>query len=191
MASDHEALDDLVRRLGASATTDGRAELADEFVRRLRAHVKAADELVVPLLKERATSRDLEQLQKVVAVDARLAEELERLAGTAPGDPDFDARLQRVKRDLVEHEDLESSVVLPRSEDLLGDQELIALGGRIERREDALMRLPGLRTDRGSPRFDLIGSARSAGIIVASGVVLSILGRRPRMRTSRPCPPRR
>src|SRR6266496_1455049 len=80
MASDHEALDDLVRRLGASATTDGRAELADEFVRRLRAHVKAADELVVPLLKERATSRDLEQLQKVVAVDARLAEELERLA---------------------------------------------------------------------------------------------------------------
>jgi hypothetical protein len=193
MTSDHEALDDLLRRLAAAATTNGRGELAEEFTRRLRAHVAAADELVLPLLRERATGGDLEQLQRVLAVDARLSGELERLAGLAPGDANFDAQLERVRRELVEHADLESSLVLPRTEDLLDDQELIALGERIERREGARpggswrSRLPA----QVSIPAGLVRAARTVGIIVAAGVVLAILGRRPRLRTSGPRPPRR
>jgi hypothetical protein len=82
MASDHEVVEDLLTRLSGSSTSDGRGELADEFARRLRAHVRAADELLVPVLRQRATGGDLARLDEVDAVDTRLTGELERLART-------------------------------------------------------------------------------------------------------------
>jgi hemerythrin superfamily protein len=197
MASDHQAVEDLLNRLSGPSTSDGRGELADEFARRLRAHVRAADEVLVPVLRKRATGGDLERLAAVDAVDTRLTGELERLARTVPSDPEFDEQLSRVRQELTRHMDLEESVVLPRTEDLLSDDELIQLGARIERRQKALMRAPGLGASFAVPRaeslpFDPVKVARTVGIIVAAGVVLAVLGRlRPRMRTSGPRPPRR
>jgi hemerythrin superfamily protein len=197
MASDHEVVEDLLTRLSGSSTSDGRGELADEFARRLRAHVRAADELLVPVLRQRATGGDLARLDEVDAVDTRLTGELERLARTGPSDPGFDEQIGRVRQELTRHMDLEESVVLPRTEDLLSDDELIELGARIERRQKALLRGPRLGARLAVPRpeslpFDPVRLARTVGIIVAAGVLLAVWGRlRPRMRTSGPLPPRR
>jgi hypothetical protein len=196
MAADHEAVDDLLTRLLSPSASNGRGELADEFVRGLRAHVRSADELLVPALRRRANGHDLEQLAKVEAINSRLAEELERMARIPPADPGFDAQLRRVREELTKHADLEEMFVLPRTEDLVPDDELISLGTRIERFEQALLQAPGLRARlaqgaKAMP-FDPAKLARTVAMIVAAGVLLAVLDRigRQRLRTGDPIPPR-
>jgi hemerythrin superfamily protein len=194
---DHETLEDLRAKLLAAPTPDARGGPARDFTRRVSAHVTATDELLTAALRRRAELPDLDHLDEIAAVNAQLLQDLERLTELAPTDPGFDDQLRRVGKELTRHVELEESRILPRVEDVLSDEELITLGGVIERRQAALLRAPNLLTRLPFPGpppmpVDLARLARTLGIIVAAGVLLAVWGRlRPRMRTSGPIPPGR
>ena len=197
MTSDHETLEELVAKLLATPPPSDRVEPTRDFTRRLDAHVTAADELLAPALRRRAERRDVEHLDELEAVDTQLLQDLERLTQLGPTHAEFDDQLRRVRKELTRHVELEETGILPRTEDLLSDNELISLGAAIERRQSAVLRTTNLLARLPLPSRPPMPSdpgklLRTIGIIVAAGVLLAVLGRmRPRMRTSGPIPPGR
>ena len=198
MISDHHELEMLFGGPDEGASADGDAPARDpalvsDQLARLRAHVTIADELLYPAVRERAPIADLARVKQADEDLHRINDLLDRLASLEPRTSEFDEALDRLREWYTRHTLLEESVILPRAEDLLSDEELLRLGERMQKRRDRLTRRPLSTVAAAVPlTSDPSKTLRTVAIIVLAGVALAVLGRLRRpMRTSGPRPLRR
>jgi len=190
LISDHEEVAELVADLAQRRGDEsgGRRALAEQLARRLRAHMMVTRELLVPAVRERAADGERRELDAAGSVSAEVEAILDELSALDPRQAPFDERLSELRERLVQHVDQEETLLGPRAEDLLTDEELLTLGARMERRRAELL-VPATSRAVGA----VVRVVRTAALILAAGAALAVLGRLRRrpMRSSRPRPPRR
>lgn len=133
---DHDEVKKLLDKL--DATTERAIKTREEGFRTLKedlsVHEIIEEEIFYPALKEHAETREivLEAYEEHDVVDTILGE----LEQTAVDDETWKAKFTVVKENLEHHIDEEEGEMFQQARDLLGRDELVALGEKMQRRRE-------------------------------------------------------
>jgi hemerythrin superfamily protein len=125
--ADHAEIKGLFREVTTASATEAKEDAFRRLVRKLVVHETAEQEVVRPLTR-RAPDGDRiadGRLQEESEGEKLLAE-LERLG---VDDPSFDAKIEKLRRDVVEHAELEEQHEHPRIEEHTDQADLERLAG--------------------------------------------------------------
>jgi hemerythrin-like domain-containing protein len=178
---DHRRLEGLLERFAQSDGGDPaeRAVLAGQVETAVRHHVAVEEELLYPAYRRRATDTrpGLDLLDEGEEQHRLIGVLTEELAGMDPDGDGFTAKLRVLAEQIHKHLDAEEAGLLTAIEDLLGDDELLDLGRRIEDRKRVVAAQEELAASigpAGGPRRRLLAVVGGvAAVAVAAAMVLA------------------
>jgi hemerythrin-like domain-containing protein len=133
-----ELLSDLEETTARSAKK--RIDLLERLALEVRVHAQIEEEIFYPAFHDAAKTKEDEKLFHEAAEEhAIVHEKLPVLESTDPATELFSARA-KVMKDLIEHHaEEEEKEILPRAKELLGRDELVELGQRMQDRKEELL----------------------------------------------------
>jgi hemerythrin-like domain-containing protein len=126
-----ERLDQFERAADNSGT---RRRLAGEITELLRRHVADEEAIFYAALRRHQQEQDSRPTDTATRQHTELGRQLDELDKLPSGDGSFDARMAVLVEQTRRHLDHEDATVLTAAEETIDDQELIALGERMEER---------------------------------------------------------
>jgi hemerythrin-like domain-containing protein len=194
LREDHRRLEELLGTLERSAGDAGRrGVLAGQVHAALRDHVDQEEGLLYPAVRARPDGPkvDGEVLGRGAEQHRRLSVLAEELAGLAAGDDRFVAKLGVLAEQVRVHLDEENTRLFTAAEDVLGDDELLDLGRRLEERKRVVSAQQELRDEMAGVAPPPSGRDRRllrAAVAAAAAAMLALLVTRrgPRRRSARP-----
>jgi hemerythrin superfamily protein len=132
--ADHEAVLDLLTRLGQTSGAVERGELAATAVKELRAHTRVEEDVFYPAVAE-SVPDGAGFVQVSREEHGKAAAQLDRLEKLSPEDRGFAPAAGELTRLVKEHVADEEMQLFPRVRTAMGAEQLAELGTRIEERK--------------------------------------------------------
>lgn len=133
LKDDHKTVEDLFKRFesaGEGAIEEKRT-IRDRVVKELSVHAHIEEVVFYPATKEaRGGTEDM--VQEALQEHAKAKEALRELSMLEPDDPQFDAIMAQLVKDVRHHVDEEENEMFPKVTEVLSSQELSELGDRLQ-----------------------------------------------------------
>ena len=135
LKKDHREVDAMFKEIHAlsDSASASRRKLFDRIADALELHTRVEEEILYPAVKD-ASRRDKEARQEVLEAyeeHDNVKSMIEKLRETDPKDETYKAKLQVLEELVKHHVKEEEREFFPEARELLGDDEIDALGDRI------------------------------------------------------------
>jgi hemerythrin superfamily protein len=106
-----------------------RKDLVDQVTIELVRHAVAEEVAVYPAVKDKVSAEEAERAKRE---HAEAEETLKRLEGLDPDDAGFEQELRKLMSEIRQHVTEEEGEMFPRMREVMTQEELVDLGGRVE-----------------------------------------------------------
>jgi hemerythrin-like domain-containing protein len=128
LKEDHREVDNLIAML--EDTTTASASTFEQLKSSLTLHAQVEEEIFYPAMEQFEEAEDL--VAESYDEHAEVKDLLEEMTGLNPQDEEFQDLLAQLKDSVQQHVQEEESEMFPQAEELLGEEQLEAIGREIE-----------------------------------------------------------
>lgn len=157
---DHREVEQMFAELeGLDNTSDNaqrRRDLVDKVIIELVRHSVAEEAEVYPAVREKVSAEEAERAKHE---HAEAEETMKKLDGLSADDPDFEAQLVLLMREVREHVKEEENEMFPHMREIFTPDELVDLGRKVERTKKLAPTRPHPSAPDEPPANKLVGPA--------------------------------
>jgi hemerythrin-like domain-containing protein len=135
LTTDHREVEEMFKELetlmaaGGNADQERRRQVVDQVTVELVRHAVAEEVAVYPAVKDKVSAEEAERAKREHAEAEETMKRLERLD---PDDASFDGEIRTLMAEIREHVAEEEGQMFPHMRQVMSQEELVSLGGKVE-----------------------------------------------------------